>query len=67
MGYSLTRKHAQNGYKKEELTRSRKIPKRKRSLISLVAENDPEALQLGRDTQLEKALEILKGGSAGQP
>ena len=36
VGYSLTRKRAQNGYKKEELTRFGKIPKHKRSLIPLV-------------------------------
>ena len=36
VGYSLTRKRAQNGYKKEELTRFDKIPKNKRSLIPVV-------------------------------
>jgi len=36
VGYSLTRKRAENGYKKEELTRFGKIPKHKRSLVPLV-------------------------------
>jgi hypothetical protein len=34
--YSLTRKRAEGGYKKEELKRFDKIPQHKRSLIPLV-------------------------------
>ena len=36
VGYSLTRKRAKRGYRKEELTRFGKIPKHKRSLVRLV-------------------------------
>ncbi len=36
VGYSLTRKRADRGYKKEELSRFDKIPKHKRSLLWLV-------------------------------
>jgi carboxyl-terminal processing protease len=36
VGYSLTRKRAERGYRKEELTRFGKIPKHKRSLMWLI-------------------------------
>ena len=57
VGYSLTRKRAERGYKKEELTRFGKIPKHKRSLIPLVF----------RYALAEKSIVVVTEGLGPQP
>src|SRR5262249_18006664 len=57
VGYSLTRKRAENGYKKEELTRFGKIPKHKRSLVPLVL----------RYALAEKSIVVVTEGLGPQP
>jgi carboxyl-terminal processing protease len=57
VGYSLTRKRAQNGYKKEDLMRFGKIPKHKRSLIPLVV----------RYAFAEKSIAVVTEGLGPQP
>lgn len=57
VGYSLTRKRAERGYKKEELTRFGKIPKHKRSLIPLVF----------RFAFAEKSIVVVTEGLGRQP
>jgi carboxyl-terminal processing protease len=57
VGYSLTRKRAESGYKKEELTRFGKIPKHKRSLIPLVF----------RYAFAEKSIVVVTEGLGPQP
>ncbi len=57
VGYSLTRKRAQNGYRKEELKRFGKIPKHKRSLIPLVL----------RYAFAEKSIVVVTEGLGPQP
>ena len=57
IGYSLTRKRSERGYKKEELTRFGKIPKHKRSLIPMVL----------RYAFAEKSIVIVTEGLGVQP
>ncbi len=57
VGYSLTRKRAERGYKKEELARFGKIPKHKRSLIPLVF----------RFAFAEKSIVVVTEGLGPQP
>lgn len=57
VGYSLTRKRAERGYKKEELTRFGSIPQHKRSLIPLVL----------RYIFAEKSIVVVTEGLGPQP
>ncbi len=57
VGFSLTRKRAESGYRKEELSRFGRIPKHKRALIPLVL----------RFAFAEKSIVVVTEGLGSQP